>query len=182
STARGLGSGQEDCDNTAVISRIVRLRAERATLLGYASHAAYQLEDESAGNPTAGHDMLSRLAPLSLSKARQDAADMQELIDAEAAAGHTASFGLQPWDWAFYAEKLRAARFDFDQAQVAPYFELDHVLHDGVFHAARELYGLEFRERRDLPVDHPDVLVFEVFEADGAALTLFLRDFSARDV
>jgi peptidyl-dipeptidase Dcp len=106
---------------------------------------------------------------------------MQQLIDAEAAANHTAPFALAPWDWAFYSEKLRRARFDFDQAQVKPFFELEHVLRDGVFYAAQQLYGLQFEERSDLPVYHPDVRVFEVFDADGTPLALFLGDFFARD-
>ena len=181
STARGLGPGSDDADNTVVISEIVRLRAERAALLGYPNHATYQLEDESAANPAAVHQILSELAPVALARARQDAADMQKLIDAEAAAQQTASFSLQPWDWAFYSEKLRRARFDFDQAQVKPYFELEHVLRDGVFYAAQELFGLQFQERKDLPVYHPDVRVFEVFDADGAPLALFLGDYFARD-
>jgi peptidyl-dipeptidase Dcp len=176
STARGRGGKADAADNTEVIAKIVRLRAERAALLGYPNHAAYQLEDESAGNPAAVHRMLSELAPVALARARQDAADMQKLIDAE-----PQPFTLQPWDWAFYAEKLRKARFAFDQAQVKPYFELEHVLHDGVFYAARELYGLELRERRDLPVYHPDVRVFEAFDADGTPLALFLGDYFARD-
>jgi peptidyl-dipeptidase Dcp len=180
STARGLSSA-DDADNTVVISKVVRLRAERAALLGYPNHAAYQLEDESAANPAAVHRMLSELLPVALARARQDTADMQKLIDAEAVANGTAPFALQPWDWAFYAEKLRTARFDFDQAQVKPYFELEHVLRDGVFYAAQELYGLQFRERHDLPVYHADVRVFEVFDADGAPLALFLGDYFARD-
>jgi peptidyl-dipeptidase Dcp len=180
SAARGLGS-DADADNTVIIAKIVRLRAERAALLGYPNHAAYQLEDESAANPAAVRQILTELAPVALSRARLDAADMQKLIDAEAAANHTPSFELQPWDWAFYSEKLRTARFDFEQSQVKPYFELDHVLRDGVFYAAQELYGLEFRERRDLPVYHPDVRVFEVFDADGTPLALFLGDYFARD-
>jgi peptidyl-dipeptidase Dcp len=181
STARGLRSESDGADNTAVICEIVRLRAERAALLGYPNHAAYQLEDESAANPEAVHRILSELAPVALARARQDAADMQELIDAEAAAHHTAPFALAPWDWAFYSEKLRRARFDFEQAQVKPYFELEHVLHDGVFYAAQQLYGLRFEERKDLPVYHPDVRVFEVFDADGTPLALFLGDYFARD-
>ncbi len=181
STARGLSSEAGETDNTPVISKVVRLRAERAALLGYPNHAAYQLEDESAATPAAVHRILSELAPVALARARQDAADMQKLIDAAAAANRTASFALQPWDWAFYSEKLRAARFDFEQAQVKPYFELEHVLRDGVFYAARELYGLELKERGDLPVYHPDVRVFEVFDADGAPLALFLGDYFARD-
>jgi peptidyl-dipeptidase Dcp len=181
STARGLRSEADGADNTAVICEIVRLRAERAALLGYPNHAAYQLEDESAANPAAVHQILSELVPVALTRARQDAADMQKLIDAEAAANHTAPFVLAPWDWAFYSEKLRRARFDFDQAQVKPYFELEHVLRDGVFYAAQELYGLQFKERKDLPVYHPDVRVFEVFDADGTPLALFLGDYFARD-
>jgi peptidyl-dipeptidase Dcp len=168
-------------DNTVVISRIVALRAERAVLLGYANHAAYQLEDESAANPQAVRRILGQLVPVALTRAREEAADMQKLIDAEAAARQAESCELQPWDWAYYAEKLRQVRFDFDQALVKPYFELDHVLEDGVFHAARQLYGLDFKERKDLPVYHPDVRVFEVFDADGAPMALFLADCFARD-
>ena len=181
STARGLRSDADGPDNTAVISQIVRLRAERAALLGYPNHAAYQLEDESAANPAAVHRILSDLAPAALAQAQQDAADLQQLIDAGAAANHTMPFALAPWDWAFYAEKLRRARFDFDQAQVKPYFELEHVLRDGVFYAAQQLYGLRLEERTDLPVYHPDVRVFEVFDADGTPLALFLGDYFARD-
>jgi peptidyl-dipeptidase Dcp len=185
SMRRGLGAtpkeGTVSSDNTAVIAKIVALRAERAALLGYPNHAAYQLEDESAANPAAVHQILSQLVPVALARAKQDAADMQKLIDSEAAAKHTPPFALQPWDWAFYAEKLRTARYDFDQSQVKPYFELDHVLRAGVFYAAHELYGLEFRERKDLPVYQPDVRVFEVFDSDGKALALFLGDYFARD-
>ena len=176
STARGQDPEADGADNNAVVAKIVRLRAERAALLGYPNHATYQLEDESAANPAAVHRILSELVPVALARAQQDAADMQKLIDAE-----PEPFALQPWDWAFYAEKLRTARFSFEQALVKPYFELEHVLHDGVFFAARALYGLEFRERNDLPVYHPDVRVFEVFDADGAALALFLGDYFARD-
>jgi peptidyl-dipeptidase Dcp len=181
STARGLRSDADSADNAAVIAQIVRLRAERAALLGYPNHAAYQLEDESAANPAAVHRILSELAPAALAQAQQDAVDMQRLIDAEAAANHTTPFALAPWDWAYYAEQLRRARFDFDQAQVKPYFELEHVLRDGVFYAAQQLYGLQFKERTDLPVYHPDVRVFEVFDADGTPLGLFLGDYFARD-
>ena len=168
-------------DNTALIAKLVKLRAERAALLGYANHAAYQLADESAGTPAAVHEMLTKLAPAALAKARQDAADLQKLIDAQAAADHSQPFALQAWDWSYYAEQLRKARYDFDQPQVAPYFELDRVLQDGVFYAAHELYGMSFKERKDLAVYHPDVRVFEVFDADGAPLALFLGDYFARD-
>ena len=178
SIARGRGG---PADNDVIIAAIVKSRAERAQLLGYANHAAYQLQDESAANPAAVHDILAHLAPAALASARHDAAEMQKIIDAEAARNHTQPFKLQPWDWAYYAEGLRKVRYDFDEAQVAPYFELDHVLHDGVFFAAQRLYGLTFKERKDLPVYEPDVRVFEVFDQDGKPLALFLGDYFARD-
>jgi len=178
SISRGLGG---PTDNTAVIAELVRLRAERATLLGYPDHAAYQLADESAGTPEAVRDMIAQVAPAALARAHAEAADIQKLIDAQAAAAGSASFALQPWDWFYYTEKVRKERYDFDQAAVAPYFELDHVLKDGVFYAAHQLYGLNFRERHDLPVYQKDVRVFEVSDADGKPLALFLADYFARD-
>src|SRR6516225_224160 len=164
SISRGLGG---PTDNTAVIAELVRLRAERATLLGYPDHAAYQLADESAGTPAAVREMIAQVAPAALARAHAEAADIQKLIDAQAAAAGSAVFELQPWDWFFYSEKVRKQRYDFDQAAVAPYFELDHVLKDGVFYAAHQLYGLNFRERHDLPVYQKDVRVFEVTDANG---------------
>jgi peptidyl-dipeptidase Dcp len=170
-----------DADNTPVIAQLVKLRVERAALLGYPNHASYHLADESAQTTQAVDKMLGDIAPVALARAKADAAEMQKLIDSEAAASGTKRFPLQPWDWPYYAEQLRRARYDFDQSQVAPYFELNRVLHDGVFYAARELYGLTFRERTDLPVYHSDVRVFEVFDADGTPLALFLGDYFARD-
>jgi peptidyl-dipeptidase Dcp len=178
STGRGVGGAT---DNTAVIAELVLLRAERATLLGFPDHAAYQIADESAGTPEAVRGMIAQVAPAALARAQAEAADLQRVIDTEAAAAGKASFAVQPWDWSFYAEKVRKSRYDFDQALVAPYFELDHVLEDGVFYAAHQLYGLSFRERHDLPVYQPDVRVFEVSDADGKPLALFLADYFARD-
>jgi len=178
STGRGVGGAT---DNTAVIAELVLLRAERASLLGFPDHAAYELADESAGTPEAVRGMIAQVAPAALARAQAEAADMQRVIDAESASAGKASFALQPWDWSFYAEKVRKSRYDFDQALVAPYFELDHVLEDGVFYAAHQLYGLSFRERHDLPVYQQDVRVFEVFDADGKPLALFLADYFARD-
>ncbi len=168
-------------DNTGVIAQIVKLRAERAALLGYENHAAYQLEDESAKTAAAARDMIGQVAPAALARARAEAADMQQLIDTQAAATGRAPFALQPWDWFYYSQQVRKARYDFDQASVAPYFELEHVLRDGVFYAAHELYGLTFQERHDLPVYNPEVRVFEVSGADGKPLALFLADYFARD-
>jgi peptidyl-dipeptidase Dcp len=178
SVQRCLGG---DADNTRVLTDIVKARAERAALLGYPSHAAYMLEDESAGTPAAARTMLNQVVPAALARARAEAAEQQKVIDAQAAARGTASFTLQPWDWAFYSEAVRKAHYDFDAAQVAPYFELDHVVQDGVFYAAHELYGLTFKERKDLPVYRPEVRVFEVFDANGSGLALFIADYFARD-
>jgi peptidyl-dipeptidase Dcp len=178
SIERANGGG---ADNNVVIATMVKLRAERAKLLGYPNHATYQLEDESAATPAAVKGILTHIAPAALAAARRDAGEMQKIIDVEAARDHSKPFKLQPWDWAYYAEALRKARYDFDEAQVAPYFELDHVLHDGVFYAAHELYGLTFKERKDLPVYQADVRVFEVFDRDGTPLALFLGDYFARD-
>jgi peptidyl-dipeptidase Dcp len=168
-------------DNRPLIARTVLLRAQQAALLGFPNHAAYVLADETAGTPAAVDAMLQQIAGAALPAARADAERIQRLIDASAAANHTASFQLQAWDWQYYAQQLRRQRFAFDQEQVRPYFELDRVLEDGVFYVAHALYGLRFVERHDLPVYQPDVRVFEVFDADGAPLGLFLGDYYARD-
>lgn len=178
SAARGIGG---HADNTSVLAEIVRLRAERAKLLGYPNHAAYELTDENAGTPEAVNDMLKRIAPVALEAAKREAAEIQGVIDAQAKADGSKSFALAPYDWAFYSEQVRKARFDFDEAQVKPYFELEHVMRDGLFYAAHELYGLTFKERKDLPTYRPDVRVFEVFDADGSPLALFIADYYARD-
>ncbi len=168
-------------DTTGLIVQLVKLRAERAALLGYQNHAAYVLEDETAGTTAAVNKMLAELAPAAESKARGEAADIQKLINEQAAATQTKPFELAPWDWSFYSEQVRKSRFDFDEAQVRPYFELERVLKDGVFYAAHELYGVSFKERKDLPVYQADVRVFEVFNEDGSTLALFLFDPFARD-
>jgi peptidyl-dipeptidase Dcp len=173
SLARGSRGGE--FDNRALVSRIARLRAERAALLGYASHAAYQVEDQTAGSVEAVNRLLAQLAPPAVANARREAADLQALVDAE-----KGGFEVAAWDWDFYAEKVRKARYAFDESELKPYFELDRVLKDGVFHAAARLYGLSFKERRDLPVYEPSVRVFDVFDADGSQLGLFLADFYAR--
>ncbi|MFI5345730.1 MAG: M3 family metallopeptidase [Elusimicrobiota bacterium] len=178
SIARGIGG---EADNTALVSKIVALRARQAALLGYSSYAAYSLEDESAGTPDAVNEMLSRLGKAALLKAKAEAAEIQTVIDSEAKARHEKPFKLQPWDWAYYASRVRRARYDFDEAQVKPYFELNRVLNDGVFYAAHELYGITVKERKDLPAYRPDVRVFEVFEADGSSIGLLIRDDFKRD-
>lgn len=178
SMARGWGG---EFDTTQLIAKIVKLRAERAALLGYPNHAAYVLEDETALTPAAVNKMLTQLAPPAVANAKKEAADMQQLIDAQAKANGTKPFTLAAWDWDFYAEQVRAAKFSYDESQVRPYFEMDRVLRDGVLFAAHELYGVNFKERKDLPVYQPDVRVFEVSNADGSPLGLFLVDWYARD-
>ena len=178
SVQRALGGAT---DNRAVVTGIVKARAERAALLGYDTHAAYAIADESAATPAAAREVLLKIAPAAVARAKQEAADLQQLIDSQAKSKGTPSFTLQPWDWEFYSEQLRKARYDFEESQVAPYFELNRVVQDGVFYAAHELYGLTFKERKDLPVYQPDVRVFEVFDADGSGLGLFIADYFARD-
>ncbi|HQZ30533.1 MAG TPA: M3 family metallopeptidase [Arenimonas sp.] len=169
------GSRGGEFDNRDIVARVAKLRAERAAMLGYDTHAAYVLEDETAKTVDAVNKLMADLAPAAVANARREAADMQAIIDAEGG-----GFQLEAADWAFYAEKARQQQFDFDESQLRPYFELDSVLVNGVFHAAGQLYGLTFKERKDLPTYHPDVRVWEVFEADGKPLGLFLGDFYAR--
>lgn len=178
SISRGQGGAD---DNTAVVAKVVKLRAEKAILLGYPDYAAYALADETAATPAAVNQMLSRLVPPAIANAEKEAAENQRLIDQQATAANGKSFSLRPWDWAFYAEQVRKARFGFDESEVKPYFELNRVLQDGVFYAAHELYGLTFKERHDLPMYRSDVRVFDVLNADGSPLGLFLADYFARD-
>jgi peptidyl-dipeptidase Dcp len=173
SLARGSRGGE--FDNRAIVARIARLRAERAQLLGYPNHAAFQLEEQTAGSVDVVNQLLAQLAPPAVANARREAADMQAIADAEQGGSPIAA-----WDWQPYSEKVRQARFAFDESQLKPYYELNHVLLDGVFFAAHRLYGLSFKERHDLPVYEPTVRVFDVFNEDGSPLGLFLADFYAR--
>ncbi|MFD9890331.1 M3 family metallopeptidase [Amycolatopsis sp. NPDC059027] len=170
------GNRGNEFDNNAVVAEVVRLRAEKAALLGYPNHAAYIIADETAKTAEAAVGLLERLAPVAVANARTEAAELQELLEADEP-GAT----LRPWDWAFYAAKVRRSRFQVDTEALRPYFELNRVLIDGVFHAAGKLYGLSFTEREDLPKYHPEVRIFEVFDADGSALGLFLMDYYTRE-
>ena len=178
STSRAVGG---EGDNTALVAKIVELRARKATLLGYPTYAAYQLSDETAGTPTAVDDILASIGVHALKQAKREAADLQAIVNRQAKGTRTSAFTLQPWDWAFYAEQDRKARFDFDEAQVKPYFELDRVLRDGVFYSATQLYGVTFTERADLPVYDPTVRVFDVREADGATVGILVLDYFQRE-
>lgn len=179
STSRSDTDGAND--NRALIAEMAQLRAERAKLLGYPNFAAYSLEDQMAKTPEAATDLMTRVAAAAVVNARAEAAKIQALIDQQAAASNTPSFKLEPWDWDFYAEQVRKAEYDLDESQISQYFELDRVLHDGLFFAAKQLYGLTFKERKDLPVYQPDVRVFEIFDANGKSIGLIYLDYFARD-
>ncbi|MCC4249011.1 MULTISPECIES: M3 family metallopeptidase [Microbacterium] len=172
--SRARGTRGNANDNRATLREIVRLRAERAALLGYPSHAAAILTDQTAGSPAAVHDLLRRLAAPAAANARAEQAALQRIADAD---GVT----IEAHDWAFYTEKVRAEQYDLDRAALRPWFEAERVLRDGVFAAAEQLYGIRITERHDLQGYHPDVRVFEVHNADGSELGLFLLDLYTRD-
>ena len=173
SQARGSHGGE--FDNRAVVLRLATLRAERASLLGYPNYAAYSLADQTAKTPTAVNVLLAELAKPAVSNARKEAGDIQQVIDAD-----KGGFQAGAADWDYYSDKVRAAKYNFDANQLKPYFELNSVLTNGVFFAAGKLYGLSFKERHDLPVYDPDVRVFDVFDADGKQLAIFMADMYAR--
>ena len=158
------------------IAHLAQLRARRAQLLGYPNHAAWKLGDQMAKTPEAALKFMDALVPGATAKATSEARDIQDVIDAQ-----KGGFTLQPWDWDFYAEQVRKAKYDLNEAEVKPYFELNNVLENGVFYAANQLYGITFKERKDLPVYQPDVHVFEVSDADGKPLALFYCDYFKRD-
>ncbi|GAA5198340.1 M3 family metallopeptidase [Microbacterium jejuense] len=174
--SRSRGSRGNAHDNRDTLREIVRLRAERAALLGYDSHAAYITSDETAGSPAAVHDLLRELAVPAARNAVREQQKLQAIVDAEAA-----PFPIAAHDWAYYTEKVRAAEYDLDRTALRPWFEAERVLQDGVFRAATDLYGITFTERHDLHGYHPDNRVFEVHNADGSALGLYVLDLYTRD-
>jgi len=163
-------------DTRAIISELAVLRAEKAKLLGYPNYAAYVLYDQMAQTPQAVDKFLSQLVGPTRAKAAQEAKLIQAAIDKDGK-----HFDLKPWDWQRYAEKVRKERYDLDENTLKPYFELHKVLEDGVFYAATRLYGITFKLRKDIPVYHPDVMVYEVFEQNGTPLGLMYFDYFKRD-
>ncbi len=174
------GSRGNAWDNTGITAQIMKLRLERAQLLGYPDFASYVLEIQTARTEQAVNAMLGQLAPAAVANAQREAGELQALIDAEQKAAGQPSFKLEAWDWAYYAEKLRKARYAFDGNELKPYFEMKNVLENGVFFAAGKEYGLSFRQRTDLPVYQPDVLTYDVTDADGTPLAIFIADLYAR--
>jgi len=166
----------DDNDTRELISRIAQIRAEQAKLLGFSSYAAWKLEDQMAKTPEAALTFMDKLAPAATARAEREAKDIQDVIDQQ-----KGGFKVEAWDWNHYSEQVRKAKYDLDESQIKPYFELDNVLQNGVFYAANQLYGLTFKERKDIPVWQPDVRVFEVFDKDGSSLALFYCDYFKRD-
>jgi peptidyl-dipeptidase Dcp len=173
SMARGIHGGE--FDSRDLVLRLAKLRAERAVLLGYPNFAAYSLEEETAKTPEAVNKLLGELATPAVNNARKEAAEIQKLIDAE-----KGGFQVASYDWAYYTDKVRAAKYAFDENALRPYFELNNVVLNGVFYAANKEYGISFKERHDLPVYNPDVRVFDVFDANGKQLAIFIMDYYAR--
>ena len=163
-------------DNRPLVIKLAKLRAEKATLLGFASHAEYALQNQMAKKPEAAFKMLSDLVPQVLAKAKAESKEIQEFMNADGVAGD-----VQPWDWEYYAEKVRKAKYDFDESLIKPYFELDSVLKNGVFYTFGRLYNVSFRERTDLPVYCEGVRVFDVLNKDGSVIGVFYADYIERD-
>lgn len=163
-------------DTRETIARLAQLRAHKAKLLGFPNYAAWKLEDQMAKTPDAALKFMDALVPGSTARATGEAKDIQAVIDSQ-----KGGFQLEPWDWTYYAEQVRKARYDMDEAQIKPYFELNNVLENGVFYAASQLYGITFKERKDIPTYNPDVRVFEVFDANTQPLALFYGDYFKRD-
>ena len=173
SLQKGLRGNSHDTQDTLL--RMVALRTERAKLFGLSNHAQYVLRQQTAGSLDNVHAMLKKIAPAAVENARREGADIQKAIDKEA------SHVLESWDWDFYTEKVRVEKYQLDTSLMKPYFELNRVLNDGVFYAARQLFGMKFKERPDLLAYHPEARVFEVFNEDGSAIGLYIGDFYTRD-
>jgi len=163
-------------DTRDTVARLAELRTQKAQLLGFPNYASWKLEDQMAKNPAAALKFMDSLVPGTTAAAKREATDIQALIDQQ-----SGGFQLEPWDWDFYSEQVRKAKFDLDESQIKPYFELNNVLENGVFYAATQLYGITFKERKDIPVWQSDVRVFEVSDADGKPLALWYCDYFKRD-
>jgi peptidyl-dipeptidase Dcp len=141
---------------------MAKLRMDKAHLMGKSSYAELNLMDQMAQKPEKALDLLAHLATPAVAQAKKEASDIQKLIDEQ-----KGGFSVEPWDWNFYSEQVRKAKYDLDENQIKPYFEVRTVLEKGVFFAAEKFYGITFKVRKDLPVYHPDVVAYEVFDRDG---------------
>ncbi len=176
-TAGWLRTQRGDVNDTRqIVLRLTQIRARQAQLLGFDDYAAWKIADQMAQTPAAALRFMRDIAPAARARAEKELADIQQVIDAQ-----QGGFTARAWDWAFYGEQVRQAKYAIDESQIKPYFALDNVLVDGVFWTASQLFGLTFTERADIPVYHPDVRVWEIFDEDGTGLALFYGDFFARD-
>jgi peptidyl-dipeptidase Dcp len=166
----------DEGDTREIIEKTAKLRLQKANLMNKKSFAAWALQDQMAKTPEPAMDLLAKIAVPAVAKAKIEAKEIQDLIDAQ-----KGGFKLEPWDWNFYSEQVRKAKYDLDESQIKPYFELTNVLEKGVFFAAKQMYGITFKERNDFPVYHPDVKVYEVFDNDGKSLAIYYLDFYTRD-
>ncbi|MEL0651352.1 M3 family metallopeptidase [Algibacter sp. TI.3.09] len=165
-----------DADTRQVVEEIALLRMQKAQLMGKKNYAEWKLQNQMAKTPDRALNLLSELGKASVAQAKKEAANIQSIIDAQ-----NGGFKLEPWDWSFYAEQVKKAKYDLDQKELEPYFELNSVLENGVFYAAERMYGITFKKRTDLPVYNPDVITYEVFDKDGSSLALYYLDFYTRD-
>ena len=163
-------------DNRTIIARLAQLRAQKAKLLGFPSWAHFVMDDQMAKSPDRALKLMADMSPAAAANAKKEAAKLQELVDKQGG-----GFTVAAWDWDLYAEQVRKAEYDLDEAAVKPYLEFETVLQNGVFFAAHELFGLSFKERKDLPVYHPDVRVFDIIDTNGTVMGLFYGDYYARD-
>lgn len=163
-------------DTRAIIKRLVEIRREQATLLGFANFAAWKIADQMAKTPEAALSFMRAIVPAARQRALNEQAEIQKAINQQ-----QGQFEVEAWDWAFYAEQVRREKYALDEALLKPYFALDTVLNEGVFWTANQLFGIKFIERFDIPVYHPDVRVWEIFDHDGVGLALFYGDFFARE-
>ena len=161
-----------------IITKIAKLRAQKAKLLGYNNYAEWALQKSMAKTPEVVFNFFNELLPIATKKVKEEAEEIKKIISSE---GGKIEENIAPYDWDYYAEKVRKQKYDLDESQIKPYFELFNVLENGVFYAATRLYGITFKKRKDIPVYHPDVVVYELFEESGEALGLFYGDFYARE-
>lgn len=163
-------------DTRSTIEQLAKLRLKKAQILGKKNFAEWKLQDQMAKTPEAATKLMNQIATPAVETARREAKDIQDLIDQQ-----KGGFKVEPWDWNFYAEQVRKAKFDLDESEIKPYFEITTVLEKGVFFAAEKFYGLTFKKRTDLPVYHPDVVTYEVFDHDGKSIAIYYLDFYTRD-
>ena len=166
----------DDGDTRTTLEKMAKLRLQKANLMGKKSYAEWRVQDQMAKIPSNAMNLLAKIASPAVEKAKIEAEAIQNLIDSQ-----NGGFKLEPWDWNFYSEQVRKAKYDLDESQIKPYFEITTVLEKGVFFAAKQMYGITFKERKDLPVYNQDVVAYEVFDNDGKSMAIYYLDFYTRD-